>query len=84
MIVQDKKYFPMKEIMLLIGSVVVLIILSSFYVLCRIQSKNTKKIKTQIKNSQNFSQPAFYRYSAAESVDYLGNFQLSKLYNFVI
>ncbi len=62
----------MKEILFLVGFVVILIIFLSFYLLCRIQSKNSEKIKSHIKSSQNLRQPAFYGYSAAQSADYLG------------
>jgi hypothetical protein len=67
----QKTYFPITEILLLIGFSVILIIILSFCVHCRIQSKKKSKLKSTHVNVNGA--PIFYRYSPANSsVDYLG------------
>lgn len=64
-----KSLFPLNQIIFLIGSVVVLIVFLSLCIYCRIKSIK----KSHIKNAQpNAPQPIFYKYSPANSMDYLG------------
>jgi hypothetical protein len=73
---------PMMQITSFAISILVLVLFLSICIICRVQ---TAKKKTKLKKTPQFAgPPIYYRYSPANSMDYLGNYYYFKLKKFCI